>query len=150
MLDQQRLGKQRVEAYQIFEVLLGIDSRWKNHPAVAMWRGAEIPLVKYGIAMCNEWKSRGFQDNMRSKFLDLMEDSIFEKVLDIQNSSGIPWWLGNPGFHLSHRSNLLRKAPEHYRQFWPDDPDNLPYVWPEQRDTVLLLTAEQHDWVSWD
>ena len=31
---------------------------------------------------------------------------------------------------LSHRSNLIRKAPEHYAPLWPDVPDNLPYVWP--------------------
>jgi hypothetical protein len=41
-----------------------------------------------------------------------------------------PPWLGNEDFHRSHRSNLLRKYPEHYRQFWPDEPDNLPYFWP--------------------
>jgi hypothetical protein len=25
---------------------------------------------------------------------------------------------------------LVRKLPDHYRQFFPDVPDNLPYFWP--------------------
>ena len=44
-----------------------------------------------------------------------------------------PPWLGDAPFHLSHRSNLLRKMPEHYRQFWPAERDDLPYVWPDAR-----------------
>ena len=43
VLDRQRLGKQRVEGLQILQCLLGIGSlRWKNHPAVKMWKGAEL------------------------------------------------------------------------------------------------------------
>jgi alpha-tubulin suppressor-like RCC1 family protein len=30
----------------------------------------------------------------------------------------------------SHRSNLIRKMPEHYGPIWPDVPDDLPYYWP--------------------
>ena len=40
-----------------------------------------------------------------------------------------PPWL-NDEFCLSHRSNLIRKNPEHYRPLWPDVLDNLPYIWP--------------------
>lgn len=39
-------------------------------------------------------------------------------------------WLGDPAFHASHRSNLLRKNAEHYGAFgWTESPD-LEYVWP--------------------
>lgn len=38
--------------------------------------------------------------------------------------------LGNNAFHLSHRSNLIRKLPSHYGPLWPNVPDNLPYIWP--------------------
>ena len=42
----------------------------------------------------------------------------------------LPPWLGDADFHRSHRSALLRKDPAHYRPFFPDVPDDLPYVWP--------------------
>lgn len=32
--------------------------------------------------------------------------------------------------HASHRSNLLRKEPEHYTQFGWTEPPDLAYVWP--------------------
>ena len=39
VLDDVRLGKQGVEAYQIVRTLLEIASGWRHHPAVRMWRG---------------------------------------------------------------------------------------------------------------
>jgi len=148
-LDRQRLGKQRIEAWQILQALAGLEDRWRHHPAVKMWEGAEITLCKYGIAICNEWKSRGYEDNMRQRFLDFMEDSLRHNVLLPGRNDGLPWWLGIEGFHLSHRSNLLRKDPEHYRQYWPDDPDTLEYTWPEPRATVVLFSPDQLAWTSW-
>ena len=42
-----------------------------------------------------------------------------------------PHWMGDKGFHAAHRSNLLRKDPEHYSQFeWAESSD-LEYVWPK-------------------
>ena len=40
-LDRLRLGKQRVEAYQILNILLNRTKtkEWRNHPAVKMWEG---------------------------------------------------------------------------------------------------------------
>jgi hypothetical protein len=38
-LDNRRLGKQRLEAYQILRTLRGLSPGWSHHPAVAMWRG---------------------------------------------------------------------------------------------------------------
>jgi len=40
-----------------------------------------------------------------------------------------PSWLGDPMFHLSHQSNLLRKDRDHYIKYF-NVPDNLEYVWP--------------------
>ena len=42
----------------------------------------------------------------------------------------LPPWLGEDRFHLSHQSALVRKDPAHYRTYFPDVPDDLPYVWP--------------------
>jgi len=51
---------------------------------------------------------------------------------DLRNSlpdTGLPVWIGDEELHASHRSNLLRKDPEHYGQFEWEEPDDLEYVW---------------------
>ena len=123
VLDRQRLGKQRVEAWQILQILLGkpAQSRWENHPAVWMWRGHAEDLVLYGIEMCREWVFRGYRDTLWDRFagIPFIKDSTQ------------PRWLGDPDFHVSHQSNLLRKDFEYYKYYWPDIPANLPYIWPD-------------------
>ncbi len=118
-LDMRRLGKSRLEAKQIYFALTIPDYSWKNHPAVKMWRGHLGALSEYGIAICNEWRARGYQDNQLPFFLERREANC-----------PMPKWLGNPEFHLSHQSNLIRKLPSHYSPLFPGVPDNLPYVWP--------------------
>jgi len=121
-LDNRRLGKQRVETLQILNALTNPSYGWQNHPAVKMWRGAIPHLVIYGLAICEEWRRRGFNDTTTEKIAAFMPDDCEGAIP--------PAWLGSEPFHASHRSNLLRKEPEHYRQFhWTDGPD-LPYVWP--------------------
>lgn len=121
LLDRQRLGKQRVEAWQILRALLGETKGWTTHPATLMWRGYEAALLIYAIAMCDEWISRGYVDNMRPRFVSLADDLVL---------AGMPHWLGDPDLHASHRSNLLRKAPEFYSRYGWNESDDLPYVWP--------------------
>jgi len=122
VLDYKRLGKQRVECLQILKTLQ-YGSKWSHHPAVLMWKGYELVLIRYGIEICKEWINRSYKDSCLSQIQD------FEWYYQHQTFKFTPW-LGNEDFHRSHRSNLLRKYPEHYRQFWPDEPDNLPYFWP--------------------
>lgn len=120
VLDMKRLGKQRVEVYQILKALRGETKGWANHPASKMWRGYEGTLVLYGLAICRDWVARGYKDTMTEKIQSYMPDRVLR-----------PRWLGNEELHASHRSNLLRKFPEHYSKFdWKESPD-LPYVWPE-------------------
>jgi len=124
-LDRQRLGKQRVEALQILRTLVGITSGWKNHPAVKMWRGYEVSLVFYGLAVCKEWVGRGYKDTQAEVLRGFLPHSTLR-----DNPVQLPPWLGDEAFHLSHQSNLKRKLPEHYGPMWPDVPDDLSYVWP--------------------
>jgi hypothetical protein len=112
--DNKRLGKQRVEAMQILNCIYK-KSGWKNHPVVKMWTGYEEALKMYHDIMIIEWKKRGFKNTMKL----LSNDYIT-----------MPWWLGNPEFHLSHQSNLIRKLPDHYCKFFPKVSNNLPYFWP--------------------
>lgn len=130
-LDYRRLGKQRVECKQILQALgvpvggpvLAKPSSWRSHPATRMWQGHELSLCFYGVAICQEWRSRGYKDTLLDQFL-AAADAVREF------DAGAPEWLGGDDFHASHRSNLLRKLPQHYSQFGWTEPDNLPYVWP--------------------
>lgn len=119
-LDYRRLGKQRVEAWQIYQTLTGQSMGWINHPATRMWRDYENSLLAYGHTMCEEWIRRNYQDNMLMKFRD---------IWDTENTIK-PSWIGDLNFHLSHQSNLLRKDPIHYSQFGWQVGNDLPYVWP--------------------
>ena len=117
VLDYRRLGKQRVETYQILNILLGrTDSKsWSNHPATKMWTGYEEDLKVYQNYTIDEWVRRGYKNNMKHETVDL-------KRLEM------PHWFGDYDFHRSHRSNLLRKNYEYYSQFFTE-PTDLPYVW---------------------
>lgn len=120
-LDMKRLGKQRVEVLQLLNSFYRPNYRgWKNHPAREMWRGYENGLVKYGQVICVEWLSRGYKD------------TCYDKITahtDTNKSFDLPPWIGRDEIHLSHKSNLIRKMPQHYQPMWPDVPDNLPYIW---------------------
>lgn len=120
-LDYRRLGKQRVETLQILNTLFGKSSGWRNHPAVKMWKGYEQALVKYGVLCCCIWMGKGYKDTTREKILEYRDDSTIIVL---------PKWLGNKDFHASHRSNLLRKKPEFYKQYGWSESLDLPYVWP--------------------
>ena len=54
VLDDRRLGKQRVETFQVLRALTWPEYGWKNHPVTKMWRGFVPGLVAYGVASCRE------------------------------------------------------------------------------------------------
>ena len=116
-LDYRRLGKQRVEAWQVLNALRGQTKGWVNHPITKMWRGHERALCEYGIAICDEWIKRGYKDTMRERFI-----AIHSELPD----TGLPLWLGDKAVHRSHKSNLKRKDSDHYKFEVPND---LPYIW---------------------
>jgi len=120
-LDYKRLGKQRVESFQILKCLLIEESRWKNHPAVKMWKGYESFLNIYYMLSINLWVNRGYNNTMNPYYF----------LSYLSNENIIPEWFGNEDFHNSHKSNLLRKLPEYYSKFNWNVPNNLEYVWPK-------------------
>ena len=125
ILDNKRLGKQRVEAYQIVKAIRGEYAKaWVNHPATVMWREHEEALLLYGKVMCAVWRERGFADSLYE---------FFDNQGVQYGQPEMPWWFGDSDFHLSHRSNLMRKDPAWYgRQFaGMSVPDDLPYLWPK-------------------
>ncbi|MFA5385599.1 MAG: MSMEG_6728 family protein [Eubacteriales bacterium] len=128
-LDSKRLGKQRVEAWQIYQALTVPGYGWKNHPAVQMWRDRKYAILNYGIQICQEWIRRGFADKMIGRFVSKL-------LYEYQISTALPPWLGDLRFHAAHRAILLAKNYEWYKQFgWTEKPavkinGKWPYVWP--------------------
>jgi hypothetical protein len=118
VLDFRRLGKQRIETFQILNILLDRTETkgWRNHPVTRMWRGYAWALQLYQNHTLAEWVQRGYKNTMR-----------FEEVVESQVIMP-PWW-GDVAFHRSHRSNLLRKDFAYYSTFF-DEPVDLAYQWP--------------------
>jgi hypothetical protein len=114
-LDRQRLGKQRVEARQILNALADPSYGWQNHPAVRMWRDWRPALEWYHDIAIATWVSRGYNNTM--------------EYISPDGPVNYPDWLTDD-LCASHRSNLLRKFPDWYKQFGWTEPDNLPYMWP--------------------
>jgi hypothetical protein len=134
VLDAKRLGKQRVETIQVVRALTVPGYGWRHHPAAAMWAGYEEALVRYGLDICAAWCELGHADTCAATMTDDLTRATGLKVPRTQRGlkavGELPPWLGDPAFHRSHQSALLRKDSAHYRPFFPDVPDNLPYVWP--------------------
>lgn len=150
-LDRQRLGKQRVEVKQlatalwIGPTLRGKATPWYNHPAARMWNGYEQALLAYGVAICEEWIDRGYND------------SILEWIGAFAEITGwyywethhYPPWFNDPDFFSAHRAILLGKAKESgrtdliawYAAFgWAETPavrnkdGKWPYIWPVSKE----------------
>jgi hypothetical protein len=142
VLDNKRLNKQALEAWQILMVLTKLDPMgnhrepkgWVNHPAVKMWRGHEGALSMYAKAMVIEWKRRGYNSTIGDKVDATVRTAI--QMNRITADSGInPDWRIDDAVMASHRLALLVKDYEWYSQFgWPEDPGHAlteyEYVWP--------------------
>jgi len=158
-LDDKRLGKQRVEAYQVLLQLGGLKMAnypdweprlggWGSHPAVAMWAGHEIQLAEYIKASCDEWTSRSrlvganeatgalgeivyFTDTVKAN-----TEIALELIRQPDWTDELPAWIGNDAIHRTHRSNLLNKDFDYYSSKFPEDipkegEDYLEYIWPK-------------------
>jgi hypothetical protein len=127
------LGKQRIETIQIANILLGFQKKsnaWKNHPVVLMWKGYEEFLIKeYLRNIMMEWLDRGFKnERCFEHYLRLSSIVENEVYLGFSNITK-PKWFCDKLFE-SHKSNLVRKKPEHYKKFWPEISNDIEYWWP--------------------
>lgn len=130
VLDDRRLGKQRVEVLQILNATHRTTGGWINHPATRMWRGFEPALVAYGIAIIDVWIRTGRADSVRGKILPHLHGQPVRSQRQLDALGLLPPWLGREDLHRAYRSALVRKMPEHYRPLFPDVEEDLPYVWP--------------------
>jgi hypothetical protein len=96
VLDNDRLRKQKIEATQILETISGRSKAWAAHPAIKMWVGFEEVLNYYRGVISEECEKRGFLGG-------------FAATLNGE-SLRMPHFIGLNAFHVSHRSNLLRKG----------------------------------------
>ena len=134
-LDYRRLGKQRVEVWQIYRVLTGQSDGWVNHPATKMWKGHEVGLLYYGICMCEEWIRRGYNDTMlprfKEEFSKITGENDFNVVLIGPYSLNykFPDWVYDEKSQLAYKSNLIRKDAEFYTKEFGDIPNDLEYTW---------------------
>lgn len=119
-LDNKRLGKQRVEAMQLINILENkTEGRgWRSHPALKMWVGYTNSLKYYCNCCIDEWVKRGYKNTMR----------IYELPIEFKH----PWWLGDENFHRSHRARLIEKNPDFYLKLFPNDEgfNDSKYFWP--------------------
>lgn len=124
VLDNKRLGKQRVEAKQILNILTDATKTkgWRNHPVVLMWKGYAKALMLYYNAIVLEWIRRGFVNNM--------------PLYVIRGKVQMPWFIGNRSVHLSHQANLIRKNINYAKVFKcvPLEYIKHTYIWPSKLD----------------
>ena len=119
-LDNKRLGKQRVEAMQLINILEGkqASAGWKNHPACKMWIGYTNALKHYCNICIDEWIKRGFKNTMKK----------YDIIMPIE----YPWWFDNEDFHRAMRARLIAKDRDHYLPKFPNDENfnDSKYFWP--------------------
>ncbi len=86
------------------------------------------------------WTELGFGDTCAATIAADLRAFGVETVrtqAELAEAGALPPWLGDEALHLSHRSALVRKDPDHYRPQFPDVPDDLPYVWPVRSQATI-------------
>lgn len=119
VLDNKRLGKQRVEAKQIITTIENKTKAWSNHPAVLMWHGHVNELKYYCNCMIEEWIRRGYVNNMQLYTITKLK---------------MPWFIGVDSIHYSYQANLLRKDYSYYSKIFnlPKFYEGAGYIWPSK------------------
>ncbi|CAF1024055.1 unnamed protein product [Didymodactylos carnosus] len=140
-LDNQRLGKQRLECQQVINIIRGTQApnaktgriAFANHPIIDMWRPYLSFLKFYFNTMVKEWIKRGFKNSLT------LEDVKEEEIVT-------PSWWGLEEIHSTHRANLVRKLPSHYkvRFGFKEDPAN-GYLWILADGSRLLIENTNDD-----
>jgi hypothetical protein len=147
VLDTARLGKQRVETLQILRASLLPTYGWQNHPVTLMWRGYLPALTAYGLATVGAWTDRGHTDSTRHLLAEFAPEVDGMPQEELERRGMLPAWVGDEAVHRSHRSNLIRKAPEHYGPLFPATPPDLEYVWPAAADRVPEPVPGRDLWI---
>lgn len=110
ILDDKRLGKQRVEAKQIITIITGEAKSlaWSHHPAVLMWKDYPNELKYYYNCIVLEWVHRGYINNM----------PLFATSKQNRTPPRMPWFMYCKPVLLSYQASLLRKNYSHYHKYF--------------------------------
>ncbi|MEP6853110.1 MAG: MSMEG_6728 family protein [bacterium] len=136
VLDPARLGKQRVETLQILRAIELPDYGWRNHPAVAMWRGRTPALVRYGLDCVQAWTALGHADSTAAQIGEFAPEVAERTQADLARAGQLPTWLGDERLHNSHRARLVAKDPAYYGPRFPGTAPDDEYWWPEPDDVI--------------
>ncbi|UAJ16145.1 hypothetical protein SEA_TINYMINY_54 [Microbacterium phage TinyMiny] len=95
-------------------------------PLVGMWSGYEAALAAYSVGCAAILVAHGVTDSHRAL-------AVANTVKDMRANGDpmtfeMPPWTQDIDVLMSHRSNLMRRWPEHYR--FPRNPVDMPYLWP--------------------
>lgn len=124
-LDNKRLYKQIVECKQILNAIKGETKGYANHPATVMWKRYPHALRRYQISCIREWLNRRWMLDFET-ITDLDKRYAWKQGA-LTRDTLMPHWWGDKDIHDSHKANLYRKDPEHYKQF--NLGIDMPYVW---------------------
>jgi len=128
-LDYRRLGKQRVEVLQLLNSIKKLKNNepvkgWRNHPVRKMWYNDKgdytNALCLYGLSICKEWKRRGYKDTCTEKI-----EAHFDKTRPVV----YPGFVNDARVHLSHRSNLIKKDNNYYKDKFKRVGKEIEYFW---------------------
>lgn len=138
ILDNKRLGKQRLEAKQIINILEKIDNGedvlkigFASHPATKMWIGYTDALKIYYNLCVTAWINRGFKNTM--------------PLYQINHNVNYPKFLSFLPLINSHKAALIRKDPIFYKHLKTEDIEpymKLGYLWPN--------TSNDDMYINWD
>ena len=103
VLDDRRLGKQRVETLQVLRALALPDYGWQRHPAVLMWTGALPGLVAYGRSVVQAWTARGYADTTLEPITEFAPEVVDVGPDELLARGWLPEWWGDDTVHRSHR-----------------------------------------------
>lgn len=154
-LDYRRLGKQRVEAKQIIDILEKIDAGedvssigFASHTATKMWIGYTNALKAYYNLCLDEWINRGYKNKMVKYDIDetrfTNRESVFDGVkttfLTEDTEYSFPPFTSFRPFILFHRSALYKKDPKYYVKFLNEELEpyvDLGYLWPSHAGDIM-------------
>lgn len=102
------------------------DLSWKDS---RMWGTAPASLLLYTARAEREMVRRGYDPEPRVNSAHVALSRAGWPMAPVP-----PWWFGDPEFHESQRSHLIRVNPTHYAQRLPFTTRlDLPVIWPKER-----------------
>tara|TARA_B100001778_G_scaffold330827_2_gene334041 strand:- start:5474 stop:6046 length:573 start_codon:yes stop_codon:yes gene_type:complete len=133
---------------------------WVGHPAREIWRGHEKALAYYGLLICQEWASRGYEEATAPKIAAVASEFAW---------TSWPDWMEDPEVHRYMRQSLRYKEVVDnanlvaqskspiwwYRNQWPDIEPIYGYIWSEDNKRKCLQVPEEQailsiDWLEED